>query len=101
MSTSVLSPYPFPAESRQKLEQHLELTPYYVSVSELRDLTLSQLLKRVRAIQADRLLISLDDENAKAMLPLLKVIAALRSATHIVIIKPVYGLTPSDRLHLI
>ena len=101
MSTSVLSPYPFPAESRQKLEQHLELTPYYVSVSELRDLPLSQLLKRVRAIQADRLLITLDDENAKAMLPFLKVIAGLSSAQHIEIMNSEYGCTPAHRLTLI
>ena len=51
MNTSVLSQYPFSLDYRQKLEQDLGMTPSYITVSELRDLGIQEIWRRLRAIE--------------------------------------------------
>jgi glycosyltransferase involved in cell wall biosynthesis len=83
MSVSVLSQRPFTAEFRQRLERSLGRVPTYISMWELRTLPLPRIWKHLRSIKADRLLIPLEDENARAVLPFLKIIAGISSARQI------------------
>jgi len=101
MSISILSQYPFSAEFRRKLEYKLQAVPTYISMSELRGLSLSQLWARLRSIKADRLLIPLEDENARAVLPFLKIIAGLSSARQIEIIGSEHSPITAKRVTLV
>src|SRR5947207_2986331 len=101
MNTSVLSQYPFSLDYRQKLEQDLGMTPSYITVSELRDLGIQEIWRRLRAIEADRLLIPLEDENAHAVLPLLKIMAGISSARQISILTAGHKCVTAKRTGLV
>ena len=101
MNTSVLSQYPFSLDYRQKLEQDLGMTPSYITVSELRDLGIQEIWRRLRAIEADRLLIPLEDENAHAVLPLLKIMAGISSARQVSILTAGHKCVTAKRTGLV
>jgi glycosyltransferase involved in cell wall biosynthesis len=71
---------------RRKLEADLGDSPVYISLSELRDLSKSKIWKRLRSVRGDRIIIPIEDEGAIAVLPFLKLLAGVTSASKIQVI---------------
>jgi hypothetical protein len=86
MSCTVLSQYPFSQGFRLRLETKLRDTPVYVSLSELRDLPLAEIWKRLRSIKGERIVLPMEDEDARAILPFLKLLAGITSARRIEVV---------------
>jgi len=81
-----LSQYPFSQFYRRKLEADLGDTPVYISLSELRDRPISEIWKRLRSVRGERIVIPIEDEGAIAVLPFLKLLAGVTSASKIQVI---------------
>ena len=86
MSTTILSQYPFSQMYRRKLEADLGAAPTYISLSELRDRPISEIWKRLRSVCGERVVIPIEDEGAIAILPFLKLLAGVTSASKIQVI---------------
>jgi glycosyltransferase involved in cell wall biosynthesis len=86
MSCTVLSQYPFSQSFRLKLENTLRETPVYVSLTELRDLPLSEIWKRLRSIRGERIVIPMEDDDARPILPFLKLLAGITPARRIEVV---------------
>lgn len=78
-----LTVYPLSTGFRTRLQQALELEPTYLSLTELRRLSLPQMVTRLRSLGNARLVIPLEDESSRAILPVLKAVAALSNADSI------------------
>jgi glycosyltransferase involved in cell wall biosynthesis len=100
MSCTVLSQYPFSQGFRLRLESNLGDTPSYVSLSELRDLPAAQIWKRLRSIRSERLVIPMEDEDARAVLPFLKLLAGITSARRIDVVGSDLSQSPASRWSL-
>src|SRR5262249_6838353 len=86
MSDTVLSHYPSSQPFRFKLEGLLGDPPNYLSLSELRDLPAPHMWSRIRSVSGERILITLEDQDGRAALPFLKLLAAVSQARRIEII---------------
>jgi glycosyltransferase involved in cell wall biosynthesis len=84
----VFSNYPLSADFRRRLELDLGEPPSYLSLPELRQLPLPQIVRRFRGMRGGVLSIPLEDESAKAVLPLLKIVAGFSDARVVEIVRP-------------
>ncbi len=84
----VLFNYPLSDKFRNALESRIGAPLRLLSVPELRRMRPGQLLCRIAAINADRLLIALEDETTIAILPALQLIAASIRARSIEVVLP-------------
>jgi len=83
-----LTLYPLSQEFQQRLEQSLGYTPQYLHLAELRRLPKLKLLLRLRSLRAQHLVLPLEDENSRVLLPILEAIAAFSDAQSIEAIAP-------------
>jgi glycosyltransferase involved in cell wall biosynthesis len=84
----VLTNYPLSTKYKSRLENELGLEPHYVTISELRHLPLFQVIKRLRHLRGETLLLPLEDENSVAILPILEMMAAISGTKRIEIVLP-------------
>lgn len=80
--------YPLSRDYRQKLESALGYVPQYLTVAELRREPLGPLVRRLRGLGAQSLVMPLEDVNSKALLPILCGLAALSDARRLEIVQP-------------
>jgi glycosyltransferase involved in cell wall biosynthesis len=83
-----LSGYPLSNSFRKRFETSIGSVPKYLTVTELRQLSPKDLLKKLRTLDAERLYIPLEDINSSVILPILQGIAALSNARSIEVIYP-------------
>lgn len=81
--TVVLSLYPPSRDYRRRIEAHAGATPTHVTVGDLRQGSISDLLRNVRAIRCQRLIIAMEDPTSIGSLPVLELIAAATRAKKI------------------
>ncbi len=72
--------YPISGDYRKRLEGLFDQPVTYLTVAELRGKPLFQMLRQLRSLNAERVLIPLEDENSGALLPLLSALAAICDA---------------------
>lgn len=96
-----LTVYPLSSAFRRRLEHALETEPVYLSLAELRRLPLKQAIARLRSLQRARLVIQLEDENGRAILPVLKAVAALSNAHTIEVRDPELNVERQARWRLL
>lgn len=80
--------YPLSRDYRQKLESALGYVPQYLTVAELRREPLGRMLRRLRGLGNQSLVMPLEDVNSKALLPILCGLAALSDARRLEIVQP-------------
>ena len=82
-----LTVYPLSSGYQQRFESTIGTTPCYLSLGELRRLPFKTLLETLRKIDG-RLLLPLEDINAKALLPVLQALAVTTRASSIEVLNP-------------
>jgi glycosyltransferase involved in cell wall biosynthesis len=78
-----LTVYPLSSGFRQRLEHSLDKRTEYLSLSELRTASPARALSRLRTLKGTRLLLPLEDETSRCILPLLKAVAGLSNAEQV------------------
>jgi glycosyltransferase involved in cell wall biosynthesis len=76
-----LTSYPLSTGLRSRLKEILLTDPVCLSLAELRRLPVVQAVARLRRLDGARLVIQLEDENSRRILPMLKAVAALSNAS--------------------
>lgn len=97
----LLTVYPLSAGWLAALRASYGRDFHVTSVSSLRNLGGFALLKALRGIKCEHLLIPLEDENSLALLPILKLLAAVSAAKSIILIKPNHQREMLSRWHII
>ncbi len=75
-----LTVYPLSNGFRHRLEQSLGAAPEYLSLSELRKASPTRAMTRLRTLAGARLVLPLEDETSRCILPLLKAVAGVSNA---------------------
>jgi glycosyltransferase involved in cell wall biosynthesis len=75
-----LTVYPLSNLFRSRLKDELASEPVWLSLAELRRLPLADAIARLRSLDGARLVIQLEDESSRSILPVLKAVAALSNA---------------------
>lgn len=89
--------YPISGDYRKRLEGMFDEPLSYLTIAELRSKPLLQMLRQLRTLDADRVLIPLEDENSGALLPLLSALAAVCDARVLEVIDPHLERRPLSR----
>lgn len=74
--TVVLSQYPASRTYRARIDTYLGGAPRYVTIADLRQGSVGDLLRNIRAIRCDRLAITMEDPTSIGALPILEIVAA-------------------------
>ena len=80
--------YPLSHHYQTQLEIRLGGAPEYLKLTDLRHLSLWQLVYKLRSLKAERIFLPLEDVNSSALLPVLELLAAFSSAKKRFIITP-------------
>jgi len=83
-----LTVYPLSNGFRSRLEQSLDVVPEYLSLTDLRRLSPKRAIRRLRAMTGARLVLPLEDDSSRCILPLLKAVAGLSNATQVEVCYP-------------
>lgn len=78
--TVVLSNYPLSKPYRARLEGVLGGAPSYRVLGELRQAGMAALIRQLWAIRAERLCVAFEDPSTRALLPVMRILAALTRA---------------------
>src|SRR4051812_36302305 len=73
---------------RGRLEKSLQTVPKYLPLGELRRLSPTKLVRTLVTLNAERLLLPVEDEDSYAFLPAALALASVSNARHIVIVRP-------------
>jgi glycosyltransferase involved in cell wall biosynthesis len=92
-----LTLYPLSAGFKDRFEQVVGCAPTYLSVRELRQLSPFNLLRALRNLNAGEILIPVEDETSRCVLPILKSIAGISGASSIRIVTPDFRVERSSR----
>jgi glycosyltransferase involved in cell wall biosynthesis len=88
MSCHVLSNYPLSTSYKANLEQQIGFVPNYLTVPEVRNRAVLDIVRFLRTLRGDVLIVALEDENSHAILPILEMIAALTRVKRIAVVLP-------------
>ena len=88
MTQIVLSYFPLTNNFKEHLEAVHGPTDSYQPVSKIRNLPLGELVKRIRQLEADRLLIAIEDDNSRPLVGPLRIVAAATRAHKVVVVWP-------------
>jgi len=80
--------YPLSSNYRNSLEATFNVSPDYLSVADLRRMSIVGLLRTLWRYPGETLLIPLEDVNSVALLPVLETLSAASGARYIVIVYP-------------
>ena len=84
----VLTNYPLSTKYKCRLQQELGVEPHYVTISDLRHLSIFQVIQRLRQLRGEMMLLPLEDENSMAILPILEMMAVVGRAKVIEVVLP-------------
>jgi glycosyltransferase involved in cell wall biosynthesis len=93
-----LTPYALSKDFKGRLEEVLGSRPTYLDYEELRRLSPGALIGRLSRLGASRLLLPVEDESSRCLLPLLKGLSAFTSARDIGIVNPDFEISKVSRL---
>jgi glycosyltransferase involved in cell wall biosynthesis len=93
-----LTPHALSKDFQRRLEEVLGSRPIYLDYAELRKLSPRSLLARLSRLGASRLLLPVEDESSRCLLPLLKGLAAFTHARAIEIVNPDLKISKVSRL---
>ncbi len=74
---AILATYPLSANFQQRLSTLIDPAAIKLSLSELRTRPPREMVRYLRSLRVNRLVIPLEDENSAALLPVLKLVAAV------------------------
>jgi len=94
----ILTTYPLSRDFERQLRDLVSPQPTRLSVAELRRNTMPGMVRTLRSYRPDRIVIPLEDENSRALLPVLLGLAAVTRARKIVEISPDLSARPVNRL---
>jgi glycosyltransferase involved in cell wall biosynthesis len=83
----ILTNYPLSRDFQERLMAIVAPEVLRLSVGELRQRPFGQMLKYLRSLKADRLLLPVEDENGSALLPVLKLLASVIPARAIYLVQ--------------
>ena len=95
-----LTIHPLSHPFKWQLEQKTGMTITYCQLSEFRKKSVWQLWRTFRSIKTSRLLLPLENENVKLLLPVLKLLASFTRAKKIMIINYDFIQTPYRRYQI-
>jgi len=75
-----LTVYPLSNSFKGRLEHALTAAPVYLSLADLRSKSPMDAVKRLRSLKGARLVLPIEDENSRAILPVLTAMAAVSNA---------------------
>lgn len=83
-----LTAYPLSVAFRTEIEATVGRPPKYLLLSELRQLPVAAMIRKLRAIRGGRVLIPMEDPSSLSLLPVLECVAAVSAAKAIEVIYP-------------
>jgi glycosyltransferase involved in cell wall biosynthesis len=83
-----LTTYPLSTEYRRRLEATVQATPEYLDYAHLRTLSPLRFVQKLRGLGATSLLLPIEDELSRCILPLLKGVAAIADAKSVSVVHP-------------
>jgi glycosyltransferase involved in cell wall biosynthesis len=95
---AAILPYQLSTTYRQRLEAAVGFISLYLKVSELRRLPVGELFKKLRSPGIECLYLLLEDRNSMALLPVLKMMAAISGARKLLIVMPDFSVTSFTRV---
>jgi glycosyltransferase involved in cell wall biosynthesis len=101
MTAYVLSGPPLSAPYRAYLEAKLGCSLQPLSLTELRDLGVMPMLRRLTSLRAERVIVALEDHSGEPLLPVLRVAAFLTQATEKFVANESRDLKPWSSLDLL
>lgn len=94
----ILTNYPLSREFDQRLAQMVDIDVLKLNVTELRKRPLFKMLTYLRSLRVDRLFLPIEDENGSALLPVLKLLAAVAPTRKVLVVTPDLLVVPSSRM---
>lgn len=95
---AILATYPLSAGFQKRLATLIDPAAVRLSLSELRTLPPAAMLRKLRSLKVQRLFIPLEDENSAALLPVLKLVAAVVPAESYLVLDGEMRQQPFTRL---
>src|ERR1700759_2411397 len=83
---------------RGRLEATLQSSPTYLPLAELRRLPTTALVRKLLTLDAERLIIPVEDQDSFGFVPAALALASMANARQIVIVKPDLACEPISRL---
>lgn len=84
---AILTNYPLSRDFQERLAAIVAPEALKLSVGEMRQRSVIQMLKYLRSLTIDRLFVPVEDENGLALLPVLKLLASVVPARHIYLVE--------------
>ena len=85
---AILTAYPLSRDFREKLRGVTNNGTALLSLVELRQLPVLDMVRKLRRLRVERLLLPIEDENGGALLPVLKLLASLVPAGRVEVVRP-------------
>lgn len=101
MSVGVLSNYPLSRDFKNRLLDEFGDEPEYVDLGRLRDGSILRMLPKLWRIAPDRLVVALEDPTSFALLPILKIIAAMTRARGLSVVNHKFEFERFGRLSVV
>lgn len=87
-NSAALVAYPLSRQYRQDLVGILGQEPTYLLLSELRQMSLPRMIRQLRSLNVEVLVIPLEDVNSRAILPVLAAVAAIARSCRLEVVQP-------------
>lgn len=92
-----LAVYPLTSAYQKKFEETIGGAPHYLTLSELRRMSLPVLARTLRTLHADHFYLLLEDAGSRAILPVAEAVAAFSDARVIKVVNPDFTRTKVSR----
>lgn len=93
--------YPLSDKYREKFEAMIGSKPTYLNIPELRRLPISQMIKTLTGVKAERLFIAMESPGSKPLLPVFYCFAGLSRAKRIQLVNPDLSVQPISRFQTV
>jgi glycosyltransferase involved in cell wall biosynthesis len=90
--------YPLSSQYRRQFEESIGSAPRYLQISELRRQSLTQMIRALRGLRAERLFLPIEHVESNAILPVLELVASIATAERIEVVSPTLKRAQVSRL---
>src|SRR5215475_9380395 len=94
----ILTNYPLSRDFDQRLSQMICGNVIKLSITELRQRTPMRILTYLRSLRVNQLILPIEDENGSALLPVLKLLAAVVPAKSVLVVMPDLKIAQTSRM---
>jgi glycosyltransferase involved in cell wall biosynthesis len=98
---AILINYPLSRDFQERLVAHVASTPMTLSLKELQQRSVLQILRYLRSLKVNRLFVPVEDENGSILLPVLKLLAVLVPARDIFLVEPDLRMQRISRFNIV